>query len=111
MTCLVGSVLSGAGMKLHSSILGSFFVYTMALSMSIFKKKSLRRFSEKLPKLHYYNEKFGTFFQKFHKDFFFFENWHTVLGVKKSGLAKNLANNINPKSFIIIGQKLQIFYQ
>ena len=31
-------------MKLHTSMLGTFFAYTLALSMPIFKKKSLRIF-------------------------------------------------------------------
>ena len=30
MTCLIDRVLSGAGMELHSSMLGTFFVYTLA---------------------------------------------------------------------------------
>ena len=38
-------------MKLHSSMLGTFFVYTLALSMPILKKKPPRRFLEKMPKL------------------------------------------------------------
>ena len=42
---------SGALIKLHTSMLGTFFVYTFALSMPIFKKKSLRRFLEKSSKL------------------------------------------------------------
>ena len=37
---LVDRVLSGTGMKLHTCTLGIFFVYTLALSMSIFEKKS-----------------------------------------------------------------------
>ena len=54
MTCLIDRVLSEAGMKLHTFLhmLGTFFVYTLALSMPIFKKKSLlRRFLEKSSKL------------------------------------------------------------
>ena len=51
MTCLIGRVLSGARMKLHTSMLGTFFVYTLGLSMLIFKKKSLRRFLGKSSKL------------------------------------------------------------
>ena len=44
---LVFRGLSGTGMKLHSSMLGTFFVYTLALSMPIFKKKSsLKRLGE-----------------------------------------------------------------
>ena len=39
-------------MKLHSSMLGTFFEYTLTLSMPIFKKKSPWRFLEKVwPKL------------------------------------------------------------
>ena len=51
MTCLIGRVLSGARMKLHTSMLGTFFVYTLGLSMPIFKKKSSRRFLGKSSKL------------------------------------------------------------
>ena len=51
MTCSVVGSLSGTWMKLHSSMLGTFFVYTLTLSMPIFKKKSPRRFLEKMPKL------------------------------------------------------------
>ena len=51
MTCLVVRSLSGTWMKLHSSMLGNFFVYTLTLSMPIFKKKSSRRFLEKIPKI------------------------------------------------------------
>ena len=38
-------------MKLHTSLLETIFVYTLALSMPIFKKKSLRGFLKKMPKL------------------------------------------------------------
>ena len=51
MTCLVDRVLSGTGMKLHTSLLGTYFVYTLAKSRPIFKKKSLLRFLEKSHKL------------------------------------------------------------
>ena len=44
MTCLESRVLSGARMKFHTSMLGTFFVYTLELSMPIFKEKSSRRF-------------------------------------------------------------------
>ena len=44
MTCLIDRVLDGTGMKSHSSMLGKFFVYTLAICMPIFKKKSPRRF-------------------------------------------------------------------
>ena len=39
MTCLKGEGLDGPGMKSHTSMLRTFFVYTLALSMPIFKKK------------------------------------------------------------------------
>ena len=51
MTYLIPISLSGAGMKLHTSKLGTFLVYTQGLSMLIFKKKSLRRFLGKSSKL------------------------------------------------------------
>ena len=51
MTCLIPIGLSGTGMKLHTSKLGTFFVYTLGLSMLIFKKKSSRRFLGKSSKL------------------------------------------------------------
>ena len=53
MTCLKSIVLSGARMKFHTSSLGTFFVYTLALglSMPIFKKKSSRRLLGKSSKL------------------------------------------------------------
>ena len=41
MNCLVDIILSMAWMKLHSSVLRTFFVYTLTLSMPIFKKFSL----------------------------------------------------------------------
>ena len=44
MTCLMDRVLSGALIKLHTSMLGTFFVYTLAQSIPIFNKKSLRIF-------------------------------------------------------------------
>ena len=40
MTCLIDRILDRAGMKSHASMLGTFFVYTLALCMPIFKKKS-----------------------------------------------------------------------
>ena len=40
MTCLKGEGLDGLGMNSHTSMLRTFFVYTLALSMPIFKKKS-----------------------------------------------------------------------
>ena len=43
--------LTGAWIKLHSSMLGTFFVYTLTLSMPIFTKKSHWRFLEKSAKL------------------------------------------------------------
>ena len=55
MTCLMGRSLSGALINLHTSMLGTFFVYTLALCMLIFKKKSrLKRLgkSSKLWVLH-----------------------------------------------------------
>ena len=50
---LLDSQSSGRGrnMKSHTSMLETFFVYTMALWLPIFKKKSSRRFLEKTPKL------------------------------------------------------------
>ena len=51
MTCLLLRLLSGTGMKLHSSMLGTFFVYTLALSMPIFEKKSSRIFLREISKL------------------------------------------------------------
>ena len=51
MTCLMARVLSRAGMKFHTSMLGTFFVCTLGLSMPIFKKKSLWRFPGKSSKL------------------------------------------------------------
>ena len=51
MTCLIGEAVDGPGMKSHTSMLGTFFVYTLGLSMPIFKKKSLRRFLGKSSKL------------------------------------------------------------
>ena len=51
MTCLMDRVLSGARTKLYTSMLGAFFVYTLGLSMLIFKKKSSWRFLGKSSKL------------------------------------------------------------
>ena len=51
MTCLIERALSGTRIKLHTSMLGKFFVYTLELSMPIFKKKSSRRFLGKSFKL------------------------------------------------------------
>ena len=51
MTCLISIGLSGGGMKLHTSKLGTFLVYTLGLSMPIFKKKSPRRFLGNCSKL------------------------------------------------------------
>ena len=55
MTCQIGEVLDEPGIKSHTSMLGTFFVYTLALCMPIFKKKSrLKRLgkSSKLWVLH-----------------------------------------------------------
>ena len=65
----------------HTSMLGMFFVYILATSMLIFKKKSLRKFLGKSSKLFIvvtlqYNEKFGAFSQKSQQRFFL-ENRHT----------------------------------
>ena len=51
MTCLISIGLSGGGMKIHTSKLGTFLVYTLGLSMPIFKKKSPRRFLGNCSKL------------------------------------------------------------
>ena len=51
MTCLIARVLGEARMKSHTSMLRTFFVYSLALCMLIFKKKSSRRFMEKTPQL------------------------------------------------------------
>ena len=51
MTCLMDRSLSGALIKLHTSMLGTFFVYTLAQSMPIFKKKSSRIFLGESSKL------------------------------------------------------------
>ena len=40
-------------MKFHNSMLGMFFVYTLGLSMHIFKIKCLRRFLGKVPNFVY----------------------------------------------------------
>ena len=50
MTCLKDEGLDGPGMKSHTYMLGTFFVYsTLALSMPIFKKKSpLKRLRAKV---------------------------------------------------------------
>ena len=44
MTCLMDKSLSGALIKLHTSMLGTFFVYTLAQRMPISKKKSSQIF-------------------------------------------------------------------
>ena len=44
MTTMIDSVLGGAGVRSNSSMFGTFFVYTLALCMPIFKKKSSRIF-------------------------------------------------------------------
>ena len=51
MTCLKSIVLRGTRMKFHTCTLGTFFVYTLGLSMLIFKKKSSWRFLGKSSKL------------------------------------------------------------
>ena len=51
MTCLINRALNGAGMKLHSSMLGMFYVYTLTLSMLIFKKKTSQIFLGESSKL------------------------------------------------------------
>ena len=61
MTCLIGEAVDGPGMKSHTSMLGTFFVYTLGLSMPIFKKKSLRRFLGKSSKLWVLHEKLFLF--------------------------------------------------
>ena len=77
MTCLVGRSVSGTWMKLCSSMLGAFFVYTLKLSMPIFKKKiSARRFLEKMAKLFICNNNVTTmkslaiFSRNLRRDFF-----------------------------------------
>ena len=47
MTCLVDEVLDRAGMKSHTSLLGTFFVCTMELRMPVFKKKNFPETSRK----------------------------------------------------------------
>ena len=76
MTCLVDRVLSEAGMKLHSSTLGASFVYTLALIMTIFNKKSLQGFLEKSSKHFIVHSKVTTmknldiFSRNLREDFF-----------------------------------------
>ena len=92
MTCLLDEGLDGPGMKSHTSLLGTFFLYALGPRMPIFKKKSsLKRLgkSSKLfivvTLLNTYNEKFGAFSQTFQARFFL-ENWHTQSqGIYKKG--------------------------
>ena len=84
MACLIVKALSRARMKLHTSMLGMFFVYTLGLSMPIFKKKSSQRFLGKVPNFVYYIKmifyvihKFWNFSQKSPRRFFL-ENRHST---------------------------------
>ena len=72
MICLIDRILNGARMKSHASLLGTFFVYTLALCMLIFKKKySLKRLRTSYKKnFLFYVVKFGTFSKTFHGIFF-----------------------------------------
>ena len=75
MTCLIPIGLTGAGMKLHTSMLGTFFVYTLGLSMVIFKKKIfVEIFGKNFQTFHYSNvnsmKRLELFSRNLHKDFF-----------------------------------------
>ena len=55
MTCLTDRVLSGAKMKLHINVyVGDVFLYTLGLSMPIFKKNLHGDFWEKVSNFWYY---------------------------------------------------------
>ena len=102
MTCLIDRVLSGARMKLHTSMLGTFFVYTLGLSMPIFKKKSLRRFlgkSSKLWVLHKNDflcntQSLELFPRRFRRDFFL------KIGIHRAKVYTKKVPNIEVCDFI-----------
>ena len=85
MTCKIDKILDGAGMKSHASMLGTFFVYTLALCMPIFKKKySLKRL-EKSSKL---------FPRRFREDFFL------KIGIQRAKVYTKNVPNIEACDFI-----------
>ena len=102
MTCLVGKVLKGTGMKLHTSMLGTFFVYTLGLSMPIFKKKSSWRFlgkSSKLWVLHKNDflcntQSLELFPRRFRRDFFL------KIGIHRAKVYTKKVPNIEVCDFI-----------
>ena len=51
ITCLIDRVLSGAGMKSHTSMLGTFLVYVYLGPVSDFQEKSSRSFLGESSKL------------------------------------------------------------
>ena len=63
MTCLKGRVLSGARMKFHTSMLGT-FLYTLGLSIPIFKKKPSLEFQGKSSKLWVINWRITVLYWK-----------------------------------------------
>ena len=68
-TCWIDEVLDGAGMKSHTFMLGTFFIYTLALhnTYADFQEKIFPETSGK---------KFGAFSKTF-QGRFFLENQHT----------------------------------
>ena len=84
MTCLEARLLSGAGMKLHSSMLGTFFVYTyihLGTMYANFQEKIFAGISGKqIQTLHCSNVTTMKSLELFPRNLprrFFLENWHT----------------------------------
>ena len=102
MTRLVPIGLSGTGIKLHASKLGTFFVYTLGLSMLIFKKKSSPRFlgkSSELWVLHKNDflcntQSLELFPRRFRRDFFL------KIGIHRAKVYTKRVPNIEVCDFI-----------
>ena len=112
MTCLMDRSLSGALIKLHTSMLGTFFVYTLGQSMPIFKKKSSQRFlgkSSELCVLHkndflYNTQSLELFPRNLCEDFFL------KIGIQKTSPTQKYVTSSLPRSELFLSSKsLQCF--
>ena len=82
-------LLGGAGIKSHTSMLGTFFIRTSALCLPIFEKKSLRSAAEKSVKMTFYVlPDFCQIFPELPVEIFFSKN---DMGNVR-GIAKNVPN-------------------
>ena len=90
MTCLKGEVLDGPGMKSHTFLLRTFFVYTLGLRMPIFKiNSSLKRMGKMFSLFNVTAMKSLELFPRRFREYFFLK-----INIQRAKVyTKNVPNN------------------